>query len=251
MTNHPPEHEAQKDSNDLVLSFLALRRFLGYLGAALPISMLAWAQVSGLGLQPSISDFYYTPMGDLLVGILSAIGVFFLCYKGFRPLPHEWLTDRRVATVAGFAALGVALFPVRRIGQPPCPWDEPGCITFGSTLHPNVLHYGSAFVFFACLALFCLILFTRGDRTEDGKTLWTPRNLFYASCGTVILISMAAMLVYFFAPDATKARLTANNYIFWWETAGIIAFAASWLVKGKAPQTLAKVGADMMHRMRS
>ena len=251
MTNQPPNplHEHQKDSNDLVLSFQALRQFLGTLGFVLPVALLAYVHATGRGIEDSISDFYYTPMGDFLVGVLSAIGVFLLCYKGFKPMPGEWITDRRVATLAGIGALGVALFPVKREGQPPCNWLAPDCITYGSSIHPNTLHYGSAALFFLCLALFCLVLFTRGDRDDAGRMIWTPRNRFYTACGLVILAAILALAGYKLLPGL-QPRLDAVNYVFWWETVGILAFAASWLVKGKAPQSLARAGADMMRKVR-
>ena len=251
MTKEPDNqtHEAQKDSNDLVLSFLALRQFLGYLGFVLPAALLLYAWFTGRGLETSISDFYYTPMGDFLVGVLSAIGVFLLCYKGFKPMPGEWVTDRRVATLAGLGALGVALFPVKREGQPPCNWLDRDCITYGSSIHPDTLHYGSAALFFVCLALFCLVLFTKGDRDTTGHMMWTPRNRFYVGCGLVILGSIAALAVYKLIPGL-QPGLDAFHYIFWCETIGILAFAASWLAKGKAPQTLVRAGAEMVRMVR-
>lgn len=241
----PSVHEAQKDSNDLVLSYTALRQFLGYLGAVLPLSLIAYAIGTPRGFERSISDFYYTPMGDLLVGILCAIGVFLLCYKGFKPLRGEWITDRRTGTVAGLAAVGVALFPVRRDGLPPCDWIADGCVLYGSPIHPAYLHYGSAFVFFACLAVFCLVLFTRGDRTPDGQILWTPRNRFYIGCGAVIVAAILAMAPYVLIP-ALKPGLDTVNYLFWCETAAVLAFAASWLHKGKAGESLAQAGATVV-----
>jgi hypothetical protein len=189
-------------------------------------------------------------MGDFLVGVLSAIGVFLLCYKGFKPLPGEWITDRRVATLAGIGALGVALFPVRREGLPPCNWHAPDCVTYGSSIHPDTLHYGSAGLFFVSLALFCLVIFTRGDRDTDGRMIWTPRNRFFVACGVVIAASIVALLAYRLLP-ALQAWLDAIHYIFWCETAGVLAFAASWLIKGKAPQSLARAGAAVVQMMRS
>lgn len=251
MTDQPanPTHQMQKDSNDLVLSYLALRQFLGYLGFALPSALILYAVITGRGLETSISDFYYTPMGDFLVGVLSAIGVFLLCYKGFQPMPGEWITDRRVGTLAGLGALGVALFPVRREGVQACDWLAPDCITYGSSIHPDTLHYSSAALFFACLALFCFVLFTKGDRDDTGRMIWSPRNRFYVGCGAVIVASMLALAVYKLLP-ALQPRLNAVNYIFWCETVGVLAFAASWLIKGKAPQSLARMGNEVVRMVR-
>lgn len=237
----PPVHEIQKNDNGLILSYTALQQLLGYLGLGLPVGLVLYAVLSGAGLQASISDFYYTPMGDVLVGTLCAIGVFLLCYRGYEPLIKQRISDRQVSFVAGFAAIGVALFPVHRLDYPPTCATDP-CLLFGATWHPDVFHYGSAGVFFACLAMFCLILFPRGDQDKAGRILWsTPRNKIYALCGGLIVASMLAMLPYVLGSTATRTTLGAYNYLFWWETVGILAFAASWLRKGKAHQSAARM----------
>ena len=237
----PLVHEAQKQDNGLILSYTALQRLLGYLGLALPIGLMLYAVMSSTGLQPSISDFYYTPMGDVLVGTLCAMGVFLLCYRGYAPLIKQHISDRQVSFIAGLAAIDVAIFPVARTNYPP-PCTPDACLLFGATWHPDVFHYGSAGIFFACLAIFCLILFPRGDQDAAGRIIWaTPRNKFYAVCGGLIVISMLAMLPYVLGSQQTRDRLGEYDYLFWWETLGILAFAASWLRKGKAPQAVAKV----------
>jgi hypothetical protein len=215
-----------------------LQQFLGYLGASLPIVLLLFAWLSGFGLEPSISDFYYTPMGDVLVGVLCAIGVFLLFYRGYDPLPRERLSDRQVSFVAGIAAFGIAIFPVHREHYIPCNLAKPDCLSFGLTIHPNWFHYGSAAVFFICLAVFCLVLFTRGDRSESGAILWTGRNRFYAGCGIAIVVSIIAMAPVAMVGSATRERLAELHYLFWWESLGVFAFAASWLRKGRAPEAV-------------
>ena len=237
----PALHEVQKADNGLILSYQALQQLLGWFGLALPVVLVTYASFAVQGLQPSISDFYYTAMGDVLVGILSAIGVFLLCYRGYEKLPGQWLSDRQVSFTAGIAALGVAVFPVHRVGQPACNLADAACITFGWSRHPDWFHYGSAGVFFACLAVFCLVLFTRGDRTPQGHILWTPRNIFYTTCGGLIVLSIFAMAPYVFGNDQTRALLAGYHYLFCWETLGILAFAASWLRKGKATESVAQV----------
>ena len=56
-------------------------------------------------LQPSISAYYYTPMRDIFVGILFAIGSFLYLYKGFSRQENYALN------CAGLLALGIAVFP--------------------------------------------------------------------------------------------------------------------------------------------
>ena len=237
----PAQHQSQKADNGLILSYQALQQLLGWFGLALPVTLLAYAAFAVQGLQPSISDFYYTAMGDVLVGILAAIGVFLLCYRGYEKLPGQWLSDRQVSFTAGLAAIAVALFPAHRLGQPPCSLSDVACITFGWSVHPEWLHYGAATIFFACLAVFCLVLFTRSDRTPQGSIIWTPRNIFYTSCGGLIVLSIVAMAPYVMGDPQTRALLASYHYLFWWETLGILAFAASWLRKGKAQESVARV----------
>jgi hypothetical protein len=236
----PARHEAQKRSNGLILSYQALQQFLGWLGLALPLSLAGYSILSGHPLRPSISDYYYSAMGDVFVGILCAIGVFLLFYRGYDPLPDEWISDRQVSFVAGLAALGVAGFPANRLGLPACYPTPDDCLTFGITAHPNWLHDTCAGVFFVCLALFCLVLFTRGDRTADHRMIWTRRNCIFVTCGSVILLSLLALLPTMLSPGLRQS-LAPVHYVFWCETIGILAFAFSWLTKGKADETIASL----------
>jgi len=224
-----------------VMSYLAVRRALGLLGLALPIVLYAYARPFGYGMQPSISEFYHTQMGDVVVGSLVAIGVFLIAYKGYPRLPGERLSDQVVSSVAGLAAIGVALFPV----LPPAFTDCAAAGTFpveGAPVQGIVahwcafawIHFASAMVFFLALAAFCFFLFPRGDQTADGRVDWRgTKNRLYLVCGVLLILSIAALLIYALVPSGTKSTLRAGNYIFWWETVGVVAFATSWLAKGR------------------
>lgn len=65
----------QKAHNDLVLSFLAVRRAIGALGFFLPVALLAHGLWKG-DLPTSISAAYYSPMREVFVGTLIAQAVF-------------------------------------------------------------------------------------------------------------------------------------------------------------------------------
>lgn len=220
----------QEEKNELVQSFLFVRQALGIIGFALPISLLLFSLFTPTNIQPSISEYYHTPMGDVLVGALCAIGVFLLTYKGYQKKSDEWLSDKWVARVAGCAAIGVALFPMRQIAS----GETTNCIApaSGFTCHPSFFHFGSAAIFFACLALFCLFIFTRGDRTDQGKIIWTQRNKMFVACGALILLSIIALMPYMFFD--IKETLDTYKYMFFWESVGVLAFATSWLTKGRA-----------------
>ncbi|MCB2128215.1 MAG: hypothetical protein KDE03_03865 [Rhodobacteraceae bacterium] len=199
--------------------------------------------LSGKGrFEASISDFFYTSMGGILTGSLTAIGVFLLSYSGYRRLPGERLSDAWLARVAGASAILVALLPIGRKGYPVCPVEtQPICWAFGAHFHPDILHYAAAITFFACMALFCLVQFPRGERRADGRLQWTGRCVTYVACGIVILAAMVAIGAYFIADPDLKAHMVAAKYLFWFESLAVMAFATSWLVKGRALTSLRRI----------
>ena len=230
---------------DLILSFISVRQSLGFLGLALPTVLLLYARISGTGMHPSISEFYHTPMGDVLVGILAAIGIFLITYRGYTARPWLYFTDREVSVAAGLAVIGVALLPVHPdnawalclgdTGLGRCAQFETGIdpVT-GSYRHPSVLHLGSAAFFFLCLAYFCLVLFPMGGkRSITGGPALSREHLTYYLCGGAILLSLAMLLRFFLADPEDQLRMTENAYVFIWEAVGVYAFAISWLTKGK------------------
>lgn len=244
-----PDHDQTPSTDARVLSYLAVRRALGLLGLILPGALLGYAVLLGYGMQPSISEFYHTHMGDFLVGCLIAIGIFLIAYQGYPRQPGEALSDRWVSTVAGLGAIGVALFPVVPPDLAACP---PGasfgvvetdplrtvtCPVQGFVRHWTAfawIHFGSAAVFFLCLAAFCFFLFPKGDRTPDGRIDWrAPNNRIYLICGILIVASIGFLGAYAVSPSQTQMLLGSYNYVFWWETVGVVAFAVSWLTKGK------------------
>jgi hypothetical protein len=56
-------------------------------------------------LQRSISDYYYTPVGNYLVGSLAVIAAFVFCSRGYD------LSDEITGYLAGASTLGVAILP--------------------------------------------------------------------------------------------------------------------------------------------
>ncbi|OYX45160.1 MAG: hypothetical protein B7Z02_02640 [Rhodobacterales bacterium 32-67-9] len=224
--------------NSLVLSYVAVRQALGYLGCFLPLALMIHAIHPGHRLEASVSDYYYTSMGGVLTGTLSAIGIFLVAYCGYERAPGEWLSDKWLARIAGAAALAVALLPISRKGYPLCIGEPRVCWIFGATAHADFLHYAAASVFFLCLALLSLVQFPRGERDSEGRLRWTGRTFIFLLSGTAILAMMVAIVPYFLTGAATKAALLANHYLFWCESIAIIAFATSWLTKGRALRTL-------------
>ena len=175
-----------------VLSYLGLRRAVGVIGILLPFVLVTGdLALGGDGLQDSISRYYYSPMRDVFVGSLCAVGVFLFCYRYERP-------DNRLANITGTAATVV-----------------------------GYLHLAAATVFFAGLAWFCLVLFTRGGSGTRSKA---ARNLVYRVCGATIVICLVlAALDAALMPDAVAERF---HTLFWLEAVAILAFGVAWFVKG-------------------
>lgn len=209
----------KNNSNDqtLICSYLQLRRAIGYLGTALPFSLLFGKIIlQGKGIEPSLSDYYYTLMRDVFVGTLWALGIFLWSYKGYPKSP-----DNRAGNIASIAALGTALFPT----MPPSATIIESIIGY--------IHYAFAVTFLITLSYFCLSLFTRTDsKNPTQKKLL--RNLIYKICGYTIIFCLAMIILY----NIGKMFMGFNppylySLVFWLETIAIMSFGFSWIVKGK------------------
>lgn len=233
----------------LDLHFLAVRQGIGLLGVFLPIALFTYGQVGSGPMPPSISEFYYTAMGDVFVGCMVAIGIFLITYRGYRAMPERYpLGDRASSIIAGIAALGVALLPAgatpgfaRCIAEDatgPCQTLPDPTLMTGLHFIAGPLHFICAGVFFITLAYFCLVLFPMGGkRRSDGQAALSMEHLTYFICGGVLLGAIVAAGAYaiigWLGFDALETRLTDLKYIFWVETAGVLAFSIAWLTKGK------------------
>jgi hypothetical protein len=244
-----------------VLTFLSVRRALGLLGLALPASLLVYAWLLGYGMQPSISEFYHTHMGDILVGCLVAIGIFLICYRGYPRREGEFLSDRWVSTLAGIGVIGIAIFPVAPPDAAACapgavlsgPTGAVACPALGFSAHWKGfawIHFASAALFFVCLALFCFFLFPKGHSKADGSIDWRAgNNPVYLVCGTALALAILFLGAYPFAAVETQDWLDGYGYIFWWETLGVLAFAISWLTKGEMLAGISPIGPGRGRRL--
>ncbi|HZX73309.1 MAG TPA: hypothetical protein VFE57_02740 [Cyclobacteriaceae bacterium] len=209
---NPPSNDQQ------IISYLHLRMLIGMCGIVLPLSCMFYAFVLGHELQDSVSDFYYTDVRNIFVGILFVLGFFLLTYKGYEPI------DSRFANAGFYFALGVALFP--------CKGDY------------GYIHFISAFLLFSVFIFFSLRLFTlsvekRGHTPEVDK-----RNRVYIACGW-IMVACIVLIGTTFAISGLKEIRLSYNTTFWFETIALISFAVSWLTKGRfyneAKKTVKKV----------
>jgi ABC-type Fe3+-siderophore transport system permease subunit len=145
-------------------------------------------------------------MRDVFVGALCAIALFLFFYKGY----DRW--DDLAGNMAGFCALGIALFPTVKEG----PYDLSAWI-----------HFFSASCFFLILAVYSLFLFTRREITPSGRKL--KRNNIYQICGSVMIVCLGSILVFMIFFEAQHRQ---SEFVFWAETVALVAFGISWLTKG-------------------
>ena len=196
------------------------RQVIGYLGLALPILLVQCERLrpnaaSDQWSGDSISAYYWTGAVSLFVGLLAALSLYLLTYRGYANDSHKY--DRGAAIIAGTAAALVALFPT----TPPhgietmLPWWARWI---------NVTHMAAAITLFSMFAVFSLWLFRKTAPGEQPTVDKKRRNTIYVLCGIGILVSMAWAVV---------ARLSGGS-IFWPESFALVFFAVSWLVKGQA-----------------
>lgn len=235
-----------------------LATLVGLIAFALPWVMLWAPKQFGICFRDSISHFYYEPfLGIVLVAAMASIATFLVAYRG------QNFGENVLATLAGFAALGVALFPTTGHGcadQGPfavrAVLDLPAQAMSGTTVDPagalavfelfpsvGTIHYVSASVLFGFLAWYCFRVFPRvvvDRQTKAGGAKLTAtkatRNLIYFASGSVIVLAALAMALNSLAGwlfGASGDWWTAHNLTFWCEAAALWAFGVSWTVKGR------------------
>lgn len=191
-----------------IYSYLALRKAIGWIGILLPFVLMFGGSLIFNGDLPlgNISLYYHSGMRDVLVGAICAIALFLFFYKGY----DKW--DNLAGNLAGFFALGIALFPTVKEG----PYD----------LSANI-HFACAAIFFTILSIFSLFIFTRKETDPTKRKL--ARNKIYIVCGLVMFICMIAILVFM---NLFENAHPESSFVFWAETVALEAFGVSWLTKG-------------------
>lgn len=198
----------KRDHSAQIHSYLSLRKAVGWIGILLPFVLVLGHLIIFSGDKPlnNMSVYYHTGMRDLFVGSLCAIALFLFFYRGY----DRW--DDISANLAGLFALGVAFFPTAEDG--PRDWIAK-------------VHFYSAGCFLVILALISSFLFTRGEvHPTDMKR---RRNLVYHACGIIMLLSLAAIVVFFLFFEGINSE---SGFVLIAETVTLVAFGISWLTKG-------------------
>lgn len=211
---HPPPGLPEPSRGDLYDHIAATYRTLRIGLAAVAILLPAALWIGSGQPRPSISDYYHAGgwMRDLFVGALSAIGVFLILYRGYSR------GEDRALDLAGVAALLVAFVPTDRR-------EVPGVAA--PHFWSGLVHLGAAAAFFALIAYVCV--FRSGDTLKlMDEERRRPYRSTYRLLGAAMLAVPAAAWAVRYLPGAT-----AYPYVFFAELAGILVFAAFWLVKSR------------------
>lgn len=206
-----------------LISFLTLRKAVGWLGILLPAGLLAenFIFTSCCCLQDSISHYYYTVAGNLFVGTLCAVALFLIAYRGY---PDD-RRDNTLTTLAGIFALGIAFFPTNDNSFNSC-----AILHLPDNDARRIIHYTCATIFFLLLAGISFYFFTKGKgRPTPHKLL---RNKVYRVCAVLIVVFVALIALY---GIFGKYLHSIDKYkpIFWLEWCALLAFGSSWLIKGE------------------
>jgi len=196
--------------NNYVISHMKLRRLIGLTGMLLPLILVIGDILlfeKKLIIQPSISDYYFTGMRDVLIGFLIALALFFYSYK--------YKEDNVIANIAGLSVALDALFP-----------------TGHSNVVVQTIHFVSAGIFIVFLGYFSYFVFTKYDKNIGKTPMKIIRNKIYRICGIIIFASFSLLVIYFIINGITGLNLEEYRYVFWVETVILEAFGFSWLVKG-------------------
>lgn len=201
-------------TSHLERSFIVQRRGMAALAAIFPVAFLVSSFiVDRTEFQTSISAYYWTKdlERNIFVGVLCAVAVFLVLYKGYN------LLEDRILDAAGASAAGVAFFPMDRAGD---------CTSSGVSAHGVF-----AVIFFACIFYLCIFM----SRTSlEGITDPGRRERFrraYRWCSGIMVASVALAVLSRLLPKETIQTLCENSAIFWFEAVGVWAFSAFWYTK--------------------
>lgn len=201
-------------TSHLESSFIVQRRGMALLAAVFPAAFLASSFLFGrTEFQTSISAYYWTLdlERNVFVGVLCAVGVFLLLYKGYT------LLEDRVLDVAGISAAGVAFFPMDKNSD---------CASWGISAHGVF-----AVTFFACIFFICI--FMSKVSLEDIADL-RRRTAFrraYSLCSGIMIGSIVLAVLSRLLPKEYIQMLCEYSAIFWFEAIGVWAFSAFWYIK--------------------
>jgi len=205
------------------MSYLLQRSLVGVLAVLLPPVLLLVNWGLGHGFQPSLSGYYYTPVRDVFIGTLCAIGVFLISYYGYDR------ADRIITDCAGLGALLVAFFPTTPGGRPTA-----------RQVIVGDFHLGFACATFVLLAVMAF-RFAKREPTPPRLALWQRLKYAFGFTGpgdsarpqwaTVVYRASGCVILVCLSLAWPLSTVTYSLVVL--ETIILLAFGLSWFVKGR------------------
>lgn len=234
---------------ELVISYLSLRRLIGWLGILLPVMLITLNALiiksrilfntkyfgffyptsyqPGRIILDNLSDYYYSPVSELFTAIICTTALFLFCYKGYRKSPTEkGLSDNFLTNIAGIAALGLVFIPATQHGN-----ELNSIRIYYAKLPVGIIHYSLSMLFFLSLSILAMVNFRRQGKTEGLKK--DTYGLLYLICGIGMLLCIILIGLYTIWLKKIFPIWTSYNLVFWLEVIALICFGLAWLVKGR------------------
>ncbi|RTY89821.1 hypothetical protein [Flavobacterium sp. GT3R68] len=222
----------KENNNDLVFSYMTMRNLIGFSGMLLPfvLALTTSKTFSDKIIEPSISDYYYTSNGDVLVVMLSMLSVFLFTYKGY-----EW-KEKMWTVIAAICGIGIAFSPtVTKYSR------SSFSVHTAHEKVPLILglerHLLFAVTFFITLSIISLVYFPKSNKkylvdSKGNRTQKAKRNIVFKVCGWTMIGCVLILGIYFLC---TPVHEIAGDFpvIFVFEAIAIEAFGISWITKGE------------------
>ena len=199
-------------------------RRLRYMAGAALIGMPLLTAFSGFvldcGLEPSLSDYYFTVKDG---GVPRTLFLIFLAFLGGVLYSYRGLDERDnlIHNAAGIFAFGVALFPMQCILS-----EHPDCVP---GLLP-VLHLPSAGLLY--LSAVASVIYSGGPNLKDALSRLSEPETWLRRLRrikTLSLILMTIGIITFLFHNQLKAYFPEISWIFWIEYLGFAGFGIYWV----------------------
>ncbi len=197
---------------------------LGMSGISITFPLVLWwvGLFFGVNFQDSISSYYHTPMRDVFVGSMIAIGSFLWFYQGFTKKENFALN------CAGILAIVVAVTPtsfVEKAGQVKCETFTTLPVHWISETTASYIHGSGALLFFLAITYVCI--FTSHKTLEAvndlGRRKFYQNIYYFLGAGMIVFPLSSALLLHFLKE--------ANSVIYFVELAAVWVFSSYWIVK--------------------
>ena len=211
-----------------------IRRGIGLLAFSFPFVMVgtySMMEAETLTLLNSLSAHYHTEVGLLFTGLLVAIAVGLISYRGYDKERGECFSEDFWGTVAGFAALGTGIFP-------------PDALP-GKTAEAPILvgiHFVSAVTMFALVIVFVYRFSKPWNSQAVGLKKWFPEKwtgkVWYIVAAAIMAIlsviaAGSAAAVSEGPPPSVNIGAMAIPIVILSQSITMILFGLAWWAKGR------------------